>query len=207
MIKIRSYAIQDWIHAHRILFFANCPFKPSCVHISYGGLFLKGYPSLAKTSSAPLTPPSRLGASVHYPLPLPSLFSLFLTTEKTNSEGLPVPPLTRGDIPKAACVRNGSPGLFQIGVYRPRWDGNGMGGRSLSLLSWREGSWASGVVDFTDVGQERICQGSRGVEGGLIWLFWWRFIGVMEFIVLWRHSLWMSSLQPNFFWFGLDRFK
>lgn len=41
-----------------------------------------------------------------------------------------------------------------------------MGGRSLSLLSLREGSWASGVVDSTDVGQERICLGSG--DGGRV---------------------------------------
>lgn len=122
-------------------------------------LILKGYPSLMK---CPL-PPDRPHL-VSRPVSITPCFCCPSSHSKTSPEGLPVPVLTRGGIPKVACVQNGSPGLFQIGVCRPRWGGDG--GSSLLLLSWREGNWASEDVDSTDMGHERICQRSGGWRGG-----------------------------------------
>lgn len=101
---------------------------------------------------------------VSRPVSITPCFCCPSSHSKTSPEGLPVPVLTRGGIPKVACVQNGSPGLFQIGVCRPRWGGDG--GSSLLLLSWREGNWASEDVDSADMGHERICQRSGGWRGG-----------------------------------------
>lgn len=77
-------------------------------------LILKGYPSLMKRPLPPDSP-----HLVSRPLSITPCFCCPSSHFKTSPEGLHVPVLTRGGIPKVACVRHGSPGFFQIGVCRP----------------------------------------------------------------------------------------
>jgi len=88
----------------------------NCVHV---GLVTVAY---FKRISIPHEIPSLPPDSPHLvsrPLSITPCFCCPSSHSKTSSEGLHVPVLTRGDIPKVVCFRPGSPGFFQIGVCRP----------------------------------------------------------------------------------------